>query len=63
MATYKFKCLKCEKSAEHKLSMHTVTRVLKLLCPNCEVRTLQTQKLEVAPVHFKGTGWPDKESK
>ena len=61
MTTYVFKCLKCGQVADHSMSMKTVAYTLKLKCPNCKVRTLQTQKLEVVPVHFKGTGWPDKE--
>ena len=63
MATYKFRCLKCNTESEHQISMKEVKAAMELTCPSCETKTFQKQVINLSPVHFRGSGWPGKEIK
>ena len=61
MATYKFECLECNNLQDYTMSMSKASGRMRLFCQVCRKQTLQKQKVTATPVHFKGSGWPDKE--
>ena len=63
MATYRFKCLRCEVTDTYRIKMKDAEPSMKLDCPKCDMNTFQHQIVEAAPIHFKGRGWPGKDMK
>ena len=63
MATYNFECLACKHREIYSMSMKDASARMTLPCTECEDDTLHKQIVFARPVHFKGTGWPDKEKR